>query len=212
MKKVLEIFLLLALLSCGYLNAMAQEVTIIGENNDSSNFYGGATELKPESKIKVDGNYTISLNENGAKCFSRDDDLSGNWIGYLTSKEDGSSSVSVFRPVGTHTVLRVHINLINRSKQETNWLKRVKCDVVYDDRYVFETMPVQYNPDQKDDNDYVGYASIEARPAEPLVSMHIGFFVSVPYIVRDSDKPLYAYITVDDDVYTVNLRDLMVIG
>ena len=210
MKRILAILLTIALLSCG--SVLAEGVTVIGENNSFTSAYGGETELKPGNKIKVDGDYTISLSDGGVMCYSKEKDLSGYGVGYLTTKENGSASKSMRGPIGTHTVLRVHLSLTNRSKQETNWLKRVKCDVVYDERYTFETLAVQYNPDQTDYEGRTGYSSIEARPAEPLVTMNVSFFVSVPYIVRDSDKPLWAYITVDNDVYAVNLREVMVIG
>lgn len=212
MRRIVALLLVVTLLALGGMTVFAEGVIVIGETNNTTNSYGGETELKPGSKIKVDGEYTISLADPAAKCFSKEKDLSGYSVGYLTTKEDGSASDSVFGPVGTHTVLRIFVSLTNRSKQETNWLKRVKCDVVYDEQYTFETLAVQYNPDQTNYEGETGYASIEARPTEPLVSMTVGFFVSVPYIVRDSNKPLWAYITIDNDVYAVNLREVMVLG
>lgn len=209
MKKRVTLLLAIVLLICAVAPALAEGITIISAGSSSTSPYGGEIELKPGDIIKVDGDYSITLS--AAHCLSKDSNLSGKYIAYLTTKEDGSPYASLRAPAGTHTLLRIYINLTNRSNEETNWLRRVKCDVVYDELYTFETLAVQYNPNQTGADGETGYSSIEARPTEALMSVQVSFFTAVPYIVRDSDKSLWAYITLDDDVYSVNLREVLVL-
>lgn len=204
---ILATFLLLSSLLC---NALAEGVTIIGSgDNGNETCLGGEQELKPGDKIKVDGEYSITFSQctmNGQNRI-----LNGRYYTYLTSKENGAVLVRYEHQVGTHTPAELVITLTNRSKQSVNWQKRVKCTVIFDDLYTFDTMATQWNPDQTDSNgntcDSTDFADIE-----PLVSVDIGFIFAVPYIVRDSDRPLVAYVSVDNDTYAIDLRKNMVIN
>lgn len=210
MKKVLLIFLVgVMLLSNIPFGVLAEGVTIIGgENNNSEVSFGGEQELKPGDKIKVDGEYSIEFAS--AQISGVNSIQNGSYYVYLTSKENGAEKVRFEHTVGTHTPGQVKVTITNRSKQSTNWLKRVKCTIIFDDLYTFETLATQYNPDQVS-SDGSKVRSTDAVDAEPLMAMDISFVFAVPYIVRDSSKPLVAYVSVDNDTYAIDLRKNMVI-
>ena len=207
MKKMLSIILaVVLLLSCLPFGALAEGVTIIGGSGGNEPTFGGEQELKPGEKIKVDGDYSIAF----LKCTMNGQNriLNGNYYSYLTSKENGAARVRFEHPVGTHTPAELVVTLTNRSKQNVNWQKRVKCTIVFDDQYTFDTLATQWNPNQTDSNGK-SCDSTDFVDIEPLVSVDVGFIFAVPYIVRDSSKPLVAYVSVGQDTYAIDLRKNM---
>ncbi len=205
MKRMLLIILLTVLLltSAASVDVLAEETASVTTNGNELR-PTEAKELKPGDKIKVDGNYSISFIP--GMVLSDDMIKSRNHFSYLTSKEnDVPVSVHLF-PIGTHTPGAIGIELTNRSKEDTNWLKRVKCVLVYDGQYTYETMALQHNPNQTNQNKWDNIASTVAVDTEPLVSVEVSFLFSVPFIVRDSVESFVAIISLDDDVYAVDLR------
>lgn len=205
MKQLIAFVLALSLLLG--MTAAAEGVTLINTDSNTASSLGGETELIPGETIKVDGDYSISFAS--AKIYSNTA-LAADWhFVYMESKENGAETVRFESPVGTHTAGRLRIKLINRSKENVNWLDRVKCTIVYDDLYSFDTLAVQYNPDQTRSDGKTGYGSTVAVDAEPLMAIEVGFLFSVPYAVRDYDGSLIAYVTIDQDTYAVDLRSCM---
>ena len=207
MKRIIAFLLMMCCLTIASPNySLAEGVTIIGQDTSAQNTFRGETELKPGETIKVAGAYSIAFS--WCTINGKNKILRGSHYIYLTSKENGASCVRFEHPVGTHAPGELAVTLINRSKQNVNWLKHVKCTVVYDETYSFDTIVTQWNPDQLDaDGDTCD--STEAVDVEPLVSVDIGFIFALPYIVRDSSKSLVAYVSVDQDVYSIDLRKYM---
>lgn len=162
-------------------------------------------ELKPGEKIKQSGNYAIEF----TNAIMRTDETlqHGFWIVYLDSKEDGAEEHRFQYPIGTHMPTSINFVFTNMAMDETELLRRVKCELVYDEKYVFDSMAVQENPNQPTSEGWVGPMSTVGRPVEPLVSVDLSFFVAMPIPIRDSDKPLVARLIIDgSDIYEINLR------
>ena len=200
---VLILGILLGVLS---MSALAEVVIITPENQENETGLGDGVELKPGEKIKEPKNYAIEYI--GAR-FRSDDNLNdGCWIGYFTSAESGIDTQSFEYPVGTHMPVSVNYAFTNMMTEDTELLKRVRCQIVYDGKYVFDTVPMQVNPNQLTSDGKSGYASTVGVPVEPLVSVGVRVFASLPIPIRDSDRPLVAVLTIDGtDVYETNLRD-----
>lgn len=164
--------------------------------------------LSVGEEVREEGNYSIEIRE----ALSDGDDFikEGNFMSYLTTEEDGGELKPFEWKVGTYAPLGVYINFTNLSKTNTDPTKRVECKIFYDDNYEYTTIPLIYNPDQMTEDGLLGYSSTKARPVEPLITVKMGFKTAVPFIVRDSDKDLVAYLTIDKkEVYTVNLRSIL---
>ena len=130
---------------------------------------------------------------------------------YLDTQENGAESLRWDFPVDTHTPLLVKMNFTNMSHEETKLLSRVSCEVIYDDKYIFETTPMQVNPEQTDAEGVTGAsASIDGAPLPPLFGTELRFYTNVPKLVRDSDAPLIARVTLDDStVFTIDVRSVV---
>lgn len=205
MKKIWCILLLIMLLlPYAPFQAIAEGVMIIGQENDTMFSLGGETELKPNETVKVDGEYAISYIASAVHGPNKSNN--GYYWVILKSKENGASVERFDFPVGTHTSGYIVFKLTNRSTQNVNWLKRVKCTVIFDDQYVFDTLATQTNPNQTASTGKTGYDSTVAVDIEPLEAVYISFFFSVPYLVRDSSKSLVAYVSIDEDMYAIDLR------
>ena len=134
----------------------------------------------------------------------------GYYFAYLDSQENGAEKLGWEFPVDTHTPLSVYINFTNMSKTETKLLSRVSCEIIYDGKYVFETTPMQVNPDQTTADGDSGYPSIDGAPLPPLFGVEVRFCANVPKLVRDSDAPLIARVTLDDStVFTIDVRSVV---
>ena len=182
---------------------LAEGVVVIGGEAQSGDY----VELAPSEQVRIKGEYGIAFG--GAKWRSDKNLQSGGSIGYLTTRESGEETTRFDAPVGTHTPMSITFEFTNMSMENTNALGRVECRLVYDEKYEFTTMAAQVNPDQTAANGNTGYASTDAVPVEPLVTVGLRFFAAVPLIVRDTNRPLTAYLTLDDTTYAVELRDVI---
>lgn len=164
-------------------------------------------ELTAESAIRVPGNCIID--GPGAIWFS-DKAIAENYtFGFFETQESGAETFWWEFPVDTHTPLGVSFNFTNMSQEETKLLPRLSCEIVYDGKYVFETTPMQYNPDQVDEDGNL-WPSIDAVPLPPLFGTTVCFFTNVPKLVRDTDQPLVARVTLDGSVvFTIDVRDVV---
>lgn len=204
MKRFWTIVLALLMLTMAA-SALGEGTVIIGQGASQ-----GFDELKVGESIRVKGEYKLELLDAYAWGDARIRSM--RWT-YLDSAENGAKQHYWEFPLGTHTYMAFHVEMTNLSMEEVNFLDRVKCQIVYDDQYVFDTTPMQLNPDQTNDAGKTGHVSIVARKMEPLEGTKVRIVCNVPYIVRDSNKPLKAYFTVDDSMtYEVNLRDILVIN
>ncbi len=204
-KSYTAMMLALLMLLVPAFSAYAEGTVIIGQQESEQSTLGGETELKVGQVEKVSDAYSIEYKE--TRWFT-DEKLQAGWyFFYLTSQENGAPRVRYEHPVGTTTPVCMYFTYTNRSKQNVNVLKCVKAQLVFDDHYVFETMPLQLNPDQVA-ADGEPCSSSSAVDIEPLVSVRLEFLTHVPFIVRDSDKPLVLYLTIDDsDVYAIDIRN-----
>jgi len=174
------------------------EISIIGGSVSEQ-------ELLPGERIRESGSHAVTFDN--AAWFSDTHILEGYWYPYLDSRENGAPRLRYYWPVGTHTPAMIDIEYTNMTKEKVSALDNVKCRIVYDDLYEFDTFATQLNPNQTAD-DGKSWPSIDAVPVEPLITVTLRFFASIPLAVRDSSKPLVAYVTINDDaVYTVDLRE-----
>ena len=164
-------------------------------------------ELTAESAIRIPGNCIIDGPY--AEWYS-DKAIAENYtFGFFETQESGKESIGWDFPADTHTPLSVWFDFTNMSQEETKLLPRLSCEIVYDGKYVFETTPMQYNPDQVNEDGY-SYPSIDAVPLPPLFGTEVYFCTNVPKLVRDTDQPLVARVTLDGSVvFTIDMRDVV---
>ena len=200
---VLLAFLTLAL----PLGAAAQELEVM--LIDGSAAPVEEQQLTPESAIRIPDNCIID--GPWARWYSDDAISEGSGFVYLDTQENGAESLRWDFPVDTHTPLLVKMNFTNMSQEETKLLSRVSCEVIYDDKYIFETTPMQVNPGQTDAEGVTGAsASIDGAPLPPLFGTELRFYTNVPKLVRDSDAPLIARVTLDGTtVFTIDVRSVV---
>ena len=103
----------------------------------------------------------------------------------------------------------LRITLLNLSCESINWLNHIKCTIVYNNVHTYDVIMGQKNPGQIAANGNTDIISTKAVETEPLNSAGVSFLFVIPKEVRDSEKPLIAYITIDDDIYILNMRDNM---
>lgn len=208
MKRLLACFLAMMLMGSMALAEVTGITVIGGEQRNTS--YGGE-ELAPGNPIKVDGNYRIEYLK--ADALSRADQCKGGKYGYLTTTEN-KAKLQYFLDFGygTHAPMYVRLKFTNFTMEETSLLERVDAQVVYDDLYEFyPAVKLQHNPDQTTSAGETDWASTVGVEVEPLVAVDFAFLVSVPLVVLETNKPLVMNVTIDNDVYTINLRDSLVI-
>lgn len=208
MKKLFSLLLVLTLL-CG--SAMAEMgVVIIGGSEASSQVSEGEV-LVVGKPVKVDGNYRVELVEANARSMA--DQCKGNRYGYLADTENKSAMHFYLDfGYGTHAPMYVKLRFTNFKMENTALLERVDCKVVFKDEYEFgPAMKLQHNPDQTASDGVVGWGSTVGVEVEPLLAVDFGFLVSVPLVVLESNEPLVMYVTIDNDVYTIDLRENLVI-
>lgn len=194
--RLLSAMLILAMLTPG---CLAESITIGGSV--------GEQELLPGERIRESGSYAVAFED--AHWFSDAYILEGHWPAYLDSRENGAPLLRYYWPVGTHTPAAIDIEYTNMTMEKVSALDNVKCRIVYDDLYEFDTFATQYIylPSQTANNGR-SWPSIDAVPVEPLITVTLRFYASIPLAVRDSSKPLVAYVTINDDaVFTVDLRE-----
>ena len=215
MKQVKLLILLVTLLALVYVPVSYAEQTgiiIIGEtvnSNGSVPYSTSFEELQQGIDFKVSGDFSINCYQ--CTCWGNDVIYNGRRWGYLDSKENGIARKYWYPKRGVDTLLYISISLTNRSKENTNFGNRLSAELVYDDKYVFAAKYTQYNDGQTDSNGKK-CDSIVAADVEPLMAADGYLVFDIPYIVRDSDKPLKAYITIDDTyVYQFNVREYMVV-
>ena len=209
MKRGILILLVAMLLASAVLPAGLAEVIVImpDQGSKEGTQMGEGEVLQPGTPIKVDGDYSIEFD--GALILADELLYQNGYFSYVDSRENGAPLLRYDYPVGTHTTGVVGFVLTNRTKKNVNFFDRVKCTLIYDDIYTFDTFAYQHNPDQVVEGGRTDIGSIDAVDIEPLISVNYGFAFAVPYVVRDSSAPLIARICVDDDVYTVDLRQNM---
>lgn len=198
---------LLALLTLALpLGAAAQELEVM--LIDGSAAPVEEEQLTAESAIRIPDNCIIDGPR--AQWYSDKAISEGNVMGYLDTQENGAEALTWEFPVDTYTPLRVVMNFTNMTQEETKLLSRVSCEVIYDGKYVFDTTPMQVNLDQTAADGRTGYPSIDGAPLPPLFGTELRFYTNVPKLVRDSDAPLIARVTLDDStVFTIDVRSMV---
>jgi len=208
MKKLLAILLAVALCCSA---ALAEGVQIIAMGNGEMS--GEYQELKPGESIKKDGDYKIAFVEAEIMTLEYQSRDGGWWWGYLKTTESGTdTSLYSDYPIGTHTPLFFRCSFTNYSMETVSLLKRIQCSVVFDDKYIFDKNATwQYNPDQVN-SDGKKRPSVIGVDIEPLIRTDFVCIINIPWAVFESDKPLVAYVSIDDDVYAINIRDNLIIS
>ena len=199
---------LLALLALALpLGAVAQELEVMVIDGAAAPVE--EQQLTAESAIRIPDDCIID--GPWARWYSDKAISQGSGFVYLDTQENGAESLRWDFPVDTHTPLLVKMNFTNMSHEETKLLSRVSCEVIYDDKYIFETTPMQVNPEQTDAEGVTGAsASIDGAPLPPLFGTELRFYTNVPKLVRDSDAPLIARVTLDDStVFTIDVRSVV---
>ena len=206
MKKCLSALLALLALALP-LGAEAQELEVMVIDGAAAPVE--EQQLTTESAIRIPDDCIID--GPWARWYSDKAISQGSGFVYLDTQENGAESLRWDFPVDTHTPLLVKMNFTNMSHEETKLLSRVSCEVIYDDKYIFETTPMQVNPEQTDAEGVTGAsASIDGTPLPPLFGTELRFYTNVPKLVRDSDAPLIARVTLDDStVFTIDVRSVV---
>lgn len=206
MKKCLSALLALLALALP-LGAVAQELEVMVIDGAAAPVE--EQQLTTESAIRIPDDCIID--GPWARWYSDKAISQGSGFVYLDTRENGAESLRWDFPVDTHTPLLVKMNFTNMSHEETKLLSRVSCEVIYDDKYIFETTPMQVNPEQTDAEGVTGAsASIDGAPLPPLFGTELRFYTNVPKLVRDSDAPLIARVTLDDStVFTIDVRSVV---
>ena len=206
MKKCLSALLALLALALP-LGAVAQELEVMVIDGAAAPVE--EQQLTAESAIRIPDDCIID--GPWARWYSDKAISQGSGFVYLDTQENGAESLRWDFPVDTHTPLLVKMNFTNMSHEETKLLSRVSCEVIYDDKYIFETTPMQVNPEQTDAEGVTGAsASIDGAPLPPLFGTELRFYTNVPKLVRDSDAPLIARVTLDDStVFTIDVRSMV---
>ncbi|HIQ81574.1 MAG TPA: hypothetical protein IAA52_00545 [Candidatus Pullichristensenella stercorigallinarum] len=206
MKKCLSALLALLALALP-LGAVAQELEVMVIDGAAAPVE--EQQLTAESAIRIPDDCIID--GPWARWYSDKAISQGSGFVYLDTQENGAESLRWDFPVDTHTPLLVKMNFTNMSHEETKLLSRVSCEVIYDDKYIFETTPMQVNPEQTDAEGVTGAsASIDGTPLPPLFGTELRFYTNVPKLVRDSDAPLIARVTLDDStVFTIDVRSVV---
>ncbi len=206
MKKCLSALLALLALALP-LGAVAQELEVMVIDGAAAPVE--EQQLTTESAIRIPDDCIID--GPWARWYSDKAISQGSGFVYLDTQENGAESLRWDFPVDTHTPLLVKMNFTNMSHEETKLLSRVSCEVIYDDKYIFETTPMQVNPEQTDAEGVTGAsASIDGAPLPPLFGTELRFYTNVPKLVRDSDAPLIARVTLDDStVFTIDVRSVV---
>ena len=206
MKKCLSALLALLALALP-LGAVAQELEVMVIDGAAAPVE--EQQLTTESAIRIPDDCIID--GPWARWYSDKAISQGSGFVYLDTQENGAESLRWDFPVDTHTPLLVKMNFTNMSHEETKLLSRVSCEVIYDDKYIFETTPMQVNPEQTDAEGVTGAsASIDGAPLPPLFGTELWFYTNVPKLVRDSDAPLIARVTLDDStVFTIDVRSVV---
>ncbi len=206
MKKCLSALLALLALALP-LGAVAQELEVMVIDGAAAPVE--EQQLTTESAIRIPDDCIID--GPWARWYSDKAISQGSGFVYLDTQENGAESLRWDFPVDTHTPLLVKMNFTNMSHEETKLLSRVSCEVIYDDKYIFETTPMQVNPEQTDAEGVTGAsASIDGTPLPPLFGTELRFYTNVPKLVRDSDAPLIARVTLDDStVFTIDVRSVV---
>ena len=209
MRKLLAFFVALFIMIPTATNADTTGIIISGDSSLYNEYYG-AVDITPGETIKQAGNYSLTLLN--SYCLSDSMIQDGLYFVYLTTLASGGECERWQYKRGVQTPLYIGIECTNRSNENTNWLNRIKCVLVYDDKYTFDVSFVtQWNLGQTD-KDGKKRSSIVAIDTEPLMKGECAFSFNVPLIVRDSTKPLVAFITVDDtDTYRIDVRSSMII-
>ena len=208
MKRVFWKICLTALLALALpLGAVAQELEVMVIDGAAAPVE--EQQLTTESAIRIPDDCIID--GPWARWYSDKAISQGSGFVYLDTQENGAESLRWDFPVDTHTPLLVKMNFTNMSHEETKLLSRVSCEVIYDDKYIFETTPMQVNPEQTDAEGVTGAsASIDGAPLPPLFGTELRFYTNVPKLVRDSDAPLIARVTLDDStVFTIDVRSVV---
>ena len=206
MKKCLSALLALLALALP-LGAVAQELEVMVIDGAAAPVE--EQQLTTESAIRIPDDCIID--GPWARWYSDKAISQGSGFVYLDTQENGAESLRWDFPVDTHTPLLVKMNFTNMSHEETKLLSRVSCEVIYDDKYIFETTPMQVNPEQTDAEGVTGAsASIDGTPLPPLFGTELRFYTNVPKLERDSDAPLIARVTLDDStVFTIDVRSVV---
>lgn len=206
MKKCLSALLALLALALP-LGAVAQELEVMVIDGAAAPVE--EQQLTTESAIRIPDDCIID--GPWARWYSDKAISQGSGFVYLDTQENGAESLRWDFPVDTHTPLLVKMNFTNMSHEETKLLSRVSCEVIYDDKYIFETTPMQVNPEQTDAEGVTGAsASIDGTPLPPLFGTELRFYTNVPKLVRDSDAPLIARVTLDNStVFTIDVRSVV---
>ena len=169
MKKCLSALLALLALALP-LGAVAQELEVMVIDGAAAPVE--EQQLTTESAIRIPDDCIID--GPWARWYSDKAISQGSGFVYLDTQENGAESLRWDFPVDTHTPLLVKMNFTNMSHEETKLLSRVSCEVIYDDKYIFETTPMQVNPEQTDAEGVTGAsASIDGAPLPPLFEMCI---------------------------------------
>lgn len=196
--KRIPAFILLALLLtyCLPMTGMASE-------SDDKQYI----EIAKGEEVTRKGEYTIGYPY--ALCYKQSSVQEGNYFGYFDSVESGVDTLIWNFPVDTHTPFVVSIQFTNLTNAKVKLITKTKCTVVYDGKYEYKTVTMQINPNQKTSNGREGFSSTVGVPVDPLYAVTLCFFTNVPVMVRDTSRPLVAYISIDDITYSVNLRPIL---
>lgn len=130
------------------------------------------------------------------------------WKYYYVETTDSGAALKDWVPAKNNTALELGLEFTNLSKEETKFAERVSCKLIYDENKEINAVVMQENPGQKAKNGEK-CRSTAAVAIKPKEKTRLWFMADIPEAVRDSDGPFTAVITVDDEEYSINLRENM---
>lgn len=126
---------------------------------------------------------------------------------YVDTAENGATIKDWISPEGCVAV-ELSITMTNLSKEATVFSDRMSCKLIYNNSQEIAASVMQENPDQRAENGNKCRSTVIA-PLDNGESAKCWFMIDIPKEMRDSSLPLEAVITVDNNTYTVNLRENM---
>lgn len=113
------------------------------------------------------------------------------------SPSDTSSVYSYFEPDdSTHSYLDIKTTFKNLNSAVVTPYDKTSFTVVYDNEYNYKGKMVV-----EEDNYLSPYNSID-----PLIEQRMDFYVELPSEVVDNDRPIIAYMTINDNIYELKVR------
>ena len=163
------------------------------------------TEISVSSVITEKKNYKI---ENLFCETLSEQAVTDGWRYYYVDTADSGATIKDWISPEGCVAVELSIDVTNLSKEATTFSDRMGCKLVYNNSQEMTASVMQENPNQIAENGNKCRSTVSV-PINNGESAKCWFMIDIPKEMRDSSLPLEAVITVDNNTYTVNLRENM---